>query len=45
MFDRIVSVGGWPHSVDERDVGTELPLRRVDFEAEVSRIAAPPYLT
>ncbi|KAG9015645.1 hypothetical protein FRB90_004598, partial [Tulasnella sp. 427] len=35
MFDRIVSVGGWPHSIDERDVGTELPLRRVDFEAEI----------
>ncbi|KAG8898925.1 hypothetical protein FRB99_007038 [Tulasnella sp. 403] len=34
MFDRIVSVGGWPHSIDERDIGTELPLRRVDFEAE-----------
>ena len=34
-FDRIVSVGGWPHSIDERDIGTELPLKREDFEAEV----------
>ncbi|KAL1951612.1 hypothetical protein VTO73DRAFT_761 [Trametes versicolor] len=33
MFDRIVSVGGWLHGVDERDIGTELPLRRIDFEA------------
>ncbi len=36
MFDRIVSVGGWLHGVDERDIGTELPLRRIDFEAGVS---------
>lgn len=35
-LDRIVSVGGWPHSVDEKDIGTELPLRRTDFEADVS---------
>ncbi|OSD03577.1 hypothetical protein PYCCODRAFT_1434486 [Trametes coccinea BRFM310] len=32
MFDRIVSVGGWVHAVDERDIGTEFPLRRVDFD-------------
>ncbi|KAH9944047.1 uncharacterized protein BXZ73DRAFT_87019 [Epithele typhae] len=32
MFDRIASVGGWVHAIDERDIGTELPLRRVDFE-------------
>lgn len=32
MFDRIVSVGGWLHSVDERDIGTEFPLRSLDFE-------------
>lgn len=36
MFDRIVSVGGWLHGVDERDVGTEFPLRSVDFEQDVS---------
>lgn len=35
MFDRIVSVGGWLHGVDERDVGTEFPLRSVDFEQDV----------
>ena len=35
MFDRIVSVDGWLHGVDERDIGTEFPLRAVDFEAEV----------
>ena len=35
MFDRIVSVGGWPHSIDERDIGTEFPLKRTDFETEV----------
>ncbi|KAI0068336.1 hypothetical protein BV25DRAFT_1793002 [Artomyces pyxidatus] len=32
LFDRIVSVGGWVHAVDERDIGTELPLRTLDFE-------------
>lgn len=36
MFDRIVSVGGWLHGVDERDIGTELPLRSIDFYNEVS---------
>lgn len=36
LFDRIVSVGGWVHGVDERDIGTELPLRCTDFEAGVS---------
>ncbi|KAF8527976.1 hypothetical protein BU17DRAFT_81209 [Hysterangium stoloniferum] len=34
VFDRVVSSGGWLHGVDERDIGTELPLRSVDFEAE-----------
>ena len=42
MFDRIVSVGGWLHSVDERDIGTELPLRMVDFESDVSVIGLFP---
>jgi len=32
LFDRIVSVGGWVHAIDERDIGTELPLRSQDFE-------------
>lgn len=36
IFDRIASVGGWIHAVDERDLGTELPLRTTDFESEVS---------
>lgn len=36
MFDRIVSVGGWLHGVDERDIGTEFPLQSVDFEHDVS---------
>ena len=35
MFDRVVSVGGWLHGVDERDIGTEFPLRMVDFEQDV----------
>lgn len=35
IFDRIASVGGWIHAVDERDIGTELPWRTVDFESEV----------
>ncbi|KAF5390195.1 hypothetical protein D9757_002842 [Collybiopsis confluens] len=34
LFDRIASVGGWIHSVDERDIGTELPLRNDDFASE-----------
>jgi hypothetical protein len=38
IFDRIASVGGWIHAVDERDLGTELPLRTNDFESEVSTI-------
>ncbi|KAI1793941.1 hypothetical protein LXA43DRAFT_884711 [Ganoderma leucocontextum] len=36
MFDRIASVGGWVHGVDERDIGTEMPLRRVDFEMDAN---------
>lgn len=36
MFDRIASVGGWVHAVDERDLGTEFPLRSREFEAETS---------
>jgi hypothetical protein len=43
MFDRICSFGGWIHAVDERDLGTELPLRADDFEAEV-RINCPLFL-
>lgn len=35
IFDRIVSVGGWIHAIDEQDIGTELPLRGEDFESEV----------
>lgn len=35
ILDRIVSAGGWVHSIDERDIGTELPLRAEDFDAEV----------
>ncbi|KAJ3823349.1 hypothetical protein F5880DRAFT_1482381 [Lentinula raphanica] len=31
FFDRVVSVGGWTHSIDERDIGTEFPLRHEDF--------------
>lgn len=34
VFDRIVAAGGWTHSIDERDIGTELPLRGEDFDAE-----------
>ncbi|KAI6031749.1 hypothetical protein PISMIDRAFT_91300 [Pisolithus microcarpus 441] len=34
VFDRIVAAGGWAHSIDERDIGTELPLRGEDFDAE-----------
>lgn len=39
MFDRIASVGGWIHAVDERDLGTELPLRLSDFESDVRLFA------
>ncbi|KAL4071020.1 hypothetical protein J3A83DRAFT_4093714 [Scleroderma citrinum] len=34
VLDRIVSAGGWVHAIDERDIGTELPLRGEDFDAE-----------
>ncbi|KAH9937080.1 uncharacterized protein B0H18DRAFT_1081363 [Fomitopsis serialis] len=33
MFDRIVSVGGWLHAIDENDIGTEFPVRAEDFES------------
>lgn len=36
IFDRIASVAGWIHAIDERDIGTELPLRMEDFESDVS---------
>jgi hypothetical protein len=39
MFDRIVSVGGWLHSVDERDIGTELPTTLINYETRVSQDA------
>ena len=38
IFDRIVSVGGWIHAIDEQDIGTELPLRGEDFNSEVPTI-------
>ncbi|RDX52046.1 hypothetical protein OH76DRAFT_238690 [Lentinus brumalis] len=41
MFDRIASVGGWVHGIDERDIGTELPLRRIDFDVEASLANLP----
>ncbi|OSX67451.1 hypothetical protein POSPLADRAFT_1176282 [Postia placenta MAD-698-R-SB12] len=41
MFDRIVSMGGWVHSIDQRDIGTEFPVRLIDFEAD-SGIASNP---
>ncbi|CCM05167.1 uncharacterized protein FIBRA_07376 [Fibroporia radiculosa] len=34
LFDRIVSVGGWLHGVDQQDIGTEFPVRALDFEAD-----------
>ncbi|KAH9837136.1 uncharacterized protein C8Q71DRAFT_796541 [Rhodofomes roseus] len=34
MFDRIVSVGGWLHAIDEKDIGTEFPCRAEEFESE-----------
>ncbi|EMD42229.1 hypothetical protein CERSUDRAFT_110761 [Gelatoporia subvermispora B] len=36
MFDRIVSVGGWLHGVEEKDIGTELPLRGIDFDEDAT---------
>ncbi|KAI0361192.1 hypothetical protein OH77DRAFT_1585344 [Trametes cingulata] len=44
MFDRIVSVGGWLHGVDERDIGTEFPLRRIDFETSANVPPNPQHL-
>jgi len=41
VFDRIVSVGGWLHGIDEQDIGTELPLRAVDFENETQMPSNP----
>ncbi|KAI0286941.1 hypothetical protein BGY98DRAFT_942832 [Russula aff. rugulosa BPL654] len=41
LFDRIVSVGGWVHGIDERDIGTELPLRTQDFETNQAIVDNP----
>lgn len=35
LFDRTVSIGGWLHGIDVQDIGTELPLRAIDFAMEV----------
>jgi len=43
LFDRVVSSGGWLHSIDERDIGTELPLRYIDFDNEVSSVLVHAY--
>ncbi|KII93558.1 hypothetical protein PLICRDRAFT_171296 [Plicaturopsis crispa FD-325 SS-3] len=45
MFDRIASVGGWIHAIDERDLGTEFPLRLEDFEADAQIPSNPQDLT
>jgi hypothetical protein len=45
VYDRLVSVGGWVHSIDERDVATEFPLRTQDFEVENALDANPQDLT
>ncbi|KAI0932008.1 hypothetical protein AcV5_004643 [Taiwanofungus camphoratus] len=45
MFDRIVSVGGWVHGMDERDIGTEFPVRGVDFAEEANVSSNPQYLS
>jgi len=36
IFDRIVSVGGWIHGIEEQRIATEFPLRMSDFEAYVT---------
>jgi hypothetical protein len=28
VFDRVASIGGWIHSIDEQDLATELPLTK-----------------
>ena len=40
LFDRIVSLGGWLHSVDERDIGTEFPLTYSRYDTAV-RVLGP----
>ncbi|KAI0734514.1 hypothetical protein C8Q72DRAFT_873050 [Fomitopsis betulina] len=35
MFDRIVSLGGWLHAIDEQDIGTEFPVRAEDYESDL----------
>ncbi|KAI0051672.1 hypothetical protein FA95DRAFT_1511631 [Auriscalpium vulgare] len=45
LFDRIVSVGGWVHALDERDIGTELPLRSIDFESNHAVSDNPQHLS
>lgn len=42
MFDRIVSVGGWLHAIDEQDIGTEFPVRVLDYESEVRDFVVMP---
>lgn len=42
MFDRIVSLGGWLHAIDEQDIGTEFPVRAEDYESDVSSTMCSP---
>lgn len=39
IFNRIASVGGWLHGIEHKYIATELPLRRVDYENDVSVIS------
>lgn len=39
LLDRVVSAGGWLHSINEEDIGTEFPLTRIDFENDVRSIS------
>ncbi|TDL28495.1 hypothetical protein BD410DRAFT_226567 [Rickenella mellea] len=41
VMDRIASVGGWLHSIDEQDIATELPLTKVDFYSDRSPYTRP----
>jgi len=45
IFDRVASIGGWMHAIDERDLGTEFPLRSADFESDVRNLGAVDNLT
>lgn len=45
MFDRMCSVAGWVHAIDEQDIGTEFPSTNYAFEHEQCSSTNPQDIT